>query len=163
MTGQDKREGAAAPSSARADLLSDACAELDAPGWVLPLLREYEAHRREKKAGKLTLRGWKAKVKDAVVHGEGPVRAAVRLSVSNGWTGLFPEKCAESANQGPSAGRQPRSLNQQQRNRLYAEAQRAFSDAGNGTAHSNSDLHRWLWVTGHPHAALLDPEAIDAP
>lgn len=101
----DRESASPKQREGRADALLTALAEQDLPPWVGPVLSEYEQHRREIKAKKLTVGGWRQKVKAAVVHGEAPMRAALALSVSNGWTGLFPEKCADATSQTPSRGR----------------------------------------------------------
>ena len=95
-------EAEAEEKKGRADALSLALASLDAPPWLEPLLREYEQHRKDSKKSKLTEKGWRIKVKQAIDAGEASVSAAVSRSISNGYTGLFFQNAQQTASQAPS-------------------------------------------------------------
>lgn len=66
-------------------------APLDTPRFRA-VWSEYEAHRREKRAGVLRPLSVATKLTELAQHGEEAAVAAIRMSIGNGWTGIFPEK-----------------------------------------------------------------------
>ena len=109
MTGQTDRTNSTDRQTekrarARTDALASTLEKLEPPAWVGEVCTGYQTHRRDIKAKALSGRGWAQKVNDLVRHGESAGRAALALSISNGWTGLFPEKCAQTSSHWPSRG-----------------------------------------------------------
>lgn len=148
----ERRAGARAT-----DPLTEVLDELEPPGWVGEVCREYAAHRRDIKAKKLTAPGWRRKVNDLVKFGEAPGRAAVAQSVSNGWTGLFPEKCAQNGSQGPQTGRARYTTAAERR----AAAETLLSDFSlieQRTPSGSAEVNAWAWERGHKLAPIVDPD-----
>lgn len=64
--------------------------------------QDYQKHRSEIKARKLTVRGQELAMKKLAVLTKDQQQSVVDLSISNGWTGLFPEKANEKAKRSDS-------------------------------------------------------------